>query len=156
MSVEQSTAIQRKTRSELAVKERHRQALELRLAGNTFQEIADALGYKSKHGAFDAVGGALKEIIREPAEDLRKLELQRLDALHGALWASAVKGDPVSVAGCCGLANPAASCWGWTCPKARKPGKSGQWCGCSLDINCRTRRQSRMLSLLCENTARVT
>ena len=38
---EQQTAIQKVTRNKLAVRERQRQALELRLAGKTFQVIAD-------------------------------------------------------------------------------------------------------------------
>ena len=100
MSGEQTAAIQKVTKTKLAIRERQKTALELRLAGKTFREIAAELGYQSPHGAFDAVGGALKEVTREPAEDLRKMELQRLDALHAALWPAAIKGDPVSVAGC--------------------------------------------------------
>lgn len=99
MNTEQQTAIQRKTRNRLAIRERQKTALELRLAGKTYREIAAALGYKSPHGAYDAVTGALAEVTREPAEELRKMELARLDALHAALWPAAIQGDPVSVAG---------------------------------------------------------
>ena len=96
MSEEQKTAIQRVTRQRLAIRERQRQALELRLSGLTFQGIADALGYKSKHGSFRAVETALAEITREPAESLRTMELQRLDGMFAGFWPKAQQGDPVA------------------------------------------------------------
>ena len=93
-------AIQRVTRSRLALRERQRQALELRKAGETYQQIADALGYKSKCGAYKAVEGALREVIREPAEAVRELELQRLDAMLAALWPLMQTGNIQALAGC--------------------------------------------------------
>src|ERR1700722_4049700 len=81
-NTEQIAAIQRVTQSKLALRQRQRQALELRKAGETYRQIADALGYKSKCGAYKAVDGALREVTREPAEAVRELELQRLDELY--------------------------------------------------------------------------
>ena len=49
MSGEQTTAIQRATRGKLALRERQRQALELRLADQTYQQIADALEIGRAH-----------------------------------------------------------------------------------------------------------
>ena len=43
--------------------------------GATFQQIADQLGYRSASGAFNAVKAALKATLREPAKELRELEL---------------------------------------------------------------------------------
>ena len=96
----QTTAITRATRSRLALRERQRRALELRLAGHTYQQIADALGSKSKCGAYKAVEGALREVTREPAEAVRELELQRLDAMLAALWPQMQKSDIQALAGC--------------------------------------------------------
>lgn len=61
-------------------------ALELRLAGRPYREIADCLGYTSVSGAFAAVEKALHEHAAVPADDLLYLELARLDALLAAYW----------------------------------------------------------------------
>ena len=99
-NTEQTTAIQRVTQTKLALRQRQRLALERRLAGETYQQIADALGYKSKCGAYKAVEGALREVTREPAEAVRELELQRLDAMLATLWPLMQKGDIQALAGC--------------------------------------------------------
>lgn len=77
--------------------ERQRQALELRKAGKGFQAIADQLGYSDASGAYRAVTAALQKTLQEPADDLRRMELERLDALHGVLWAQAQDGDQGAV-----------------------------------------------------------
>ncbi|WP_327132001.1 hypothetical protein OG311_13505 [Streptomyces sp. NBC_01343] len=59
---------------------RDAEAAELKTQGLSYQAIADRLGYASKSGAWEAVRRALKAIVEEPAENLRQLELQRLDA----------------------------------------------------------------------------
>ncbi len=61
-------------------------ALELRLAGKGYQAIADELRYKSPASAFKAVQRALKATLQEPADELRRLELSRLDELFDSLW----------------------------------------------------------------------
>lgn len=73
--------------------ERQRQALELRKAGASFEAIADRLGYGSKSGAYQAVMSAIKRTLREPADEVRELEEQRLDALLLAIWPQATKGN---------------------------------------------------------------
>lgn len=78
---------------------RRRKALQLRMAGANFQQIADtptdpANGdmrpmYSSRQRAHEAVTTALKEIQKEihgDAKELRTLELARLDSLLVALW----------------------------------------------------------------------
>jgi hypothetical protein len=65
---------------------RHLQALELRKAGATYQAIADQLGYANAQGAHKAVASALKATLREAAEDVRELELTRLDTMLLGLW----------------------------------------------------------------------
>ena len=73
--------------------ERQLKALELRKAGVGYDEIAKALGFKWKSGAFAAVKRALKEVKREPCQELIVLEAERLDKMQTALWAKAIRGD---------------------------------------------------------------
>ena len=73
--------------------ERQLKALELRKAGVAYEEIARALGFKWKSGAFAAVKRALKEVKREPCQELIVLEAERLDKMQTALWAKAIRGD---------------------------------------------------------------
>jgi hypothetical protein len=77
--------------------ERQAKALELRKAGHTFEEIAQFLGYKGFEGAYKAVKAGLKRVCREPAEEVRTLELARLDKLLTVLWPKAITGDPESI-----------------------------------------------------------
>jgi len=73
----------------LAVVERQRQALELRRAGVGFDQIAQQLGYEDRSGAYRAVVAGLKKTLQEPADELRELELSRLDQLLLAVWTAA-------------------------------------------------------------------
>jgi hypothetical protein len=61
-------------------------ALELRKAGKSLQEIADIMGYATRDGPSKLILRALEESVREPREELRELELQRLDAMWSTLW----------------------------------------------------------------------
>ena len=73
--------------------DRQLKALELRKAGVGYDEIAKALGFKWRSGAFAAVKRALKEVKREPCQALITLEAERLDKMQTALWAKAIRGD---------------------------------------------------------------
>ena len=66
--------------------DRQIKALELRASGMRYQDIADKLGYKTPGGAYKAVKSALIKTLREPADELRNLEVERLDALLIDLW----------------------------------------------------------------------
>lgn len=81
----------------IAVDEKQIQALNLRKAGATFAEIAAELGYSSPSGAYEAVKAALEKAFSEPAEELRQLELARLDEMQAGLWEGAIAGDPDAV-----------------------------------------------------------
>lgn len=59
--------------------ERDADAARLRTKGYTYQQIGDQLGM-TKAAAHKACQRALSDIVREPAEDLLKVELDRLDA----------------------------------------------------------------------------
>lgn len=62
------------------------QALELRKAGQSYTAIAQALGYRARVGAYKAVMAALKKTLQEPADELRKVEVERLDDMLGEMW----------------------------------------------------------------------
>ena len=61
--------------------QRDAQALELRAAGATYRQIAQRLGV-SVSTAHECVTRGLDRTRREPAEQLRELELERLDRLQ--------------------------------------------------------------------------
>ena len=73
------------------------QALELRRAGLTYDVIAERLGFSNRGSAYREVKNALKRTLQEPADELRTLEVDRLDRLQTALWANAMRGDNHSV-----------------------------------------------------------
>ncbi|WP_413102228.1 helix-turn-helix domain-containing protein [Streptomyces sp. Inha503] len=60
---------------------RDAEAARLRARGMTYRTIAAELGM-DVHSVHDAVKRALKEIVQEPAEDVRRMELERLDFLY--------------------------------------------------------------------------
>lgn len=64
--------------------ERDAEACRLRSAGLTYPQIAAELGYGSSGRAYEGVQRALLSIVQEPAEELRKLELDRLDEMWRA------------------------------------------------------------------------
>lgn len=70
----------------IRAKERQKQALELRLAGVTFEAIAEAVGFRSKQAAHDSVTRALRGLPEAAAKDLRELDLKRLDAMYQRIW----------------------------------------------------------------------
>lgn len=82
----------------LSAQAKQLQALELRRQGQTFEEIAKRVGYADRAAAHKAVMTALRTALREPAEAVRELELQRLDAVIVAMWPGMTAGDPKSAA----------------------------------------------------------
>ena len=72
--------------------ERVVQAIELRKAGNTFVMIGNALGVSGPR-AYQMVTEGLRATLCEPAEELKKLEVERLDHMLTAIWPQAQNGD---------------------------------------------------------------
>lgn len=87
---QQSTSIkdrQAENRAEeVALAEKEAQAINLRRAGATYEDIARQVGYSDPSGAYRAVQRVLRRTIQEPADDLRTLEGQRLERLMMAVW----------------------------------------------------------------------
>lgn len=90
-----------KTKPEtIEAKMRAAKALELRMEGKAFDAIAEEAGYNSRQAAYDAVKRALTAIVREPAEELIRLDLERLDVLWGIQYLNAQAGDVQAMAAC--------------------------------------------------------
>jgi hypothetical protein len=78
--------------------ERNQRALELHLAGATYERIAQVLGFASKATAHKAVKDALAaRPLPEEGEDPATVELARLDAMLVGLWPQARKGNVAAV-----------------------------------------------------------
>jgi methylphosphotriester-DNA--protein-cysteine methyltransferase len=74
--------VERATPAKIAGAERQRKALVLRMAGATFQAIADALGYGNRSSATDAITRALRDTTpKELTDEVRRIENERLDRL---------------------------------------------------------------------------
>ena len=73
----------------------HRTAVDMRAKGHTYQQIADACGV-SMSAAYKAVCTYLEQtraIAREAAEDVKRIELDRLDRMLAAVAPKAEDGD---------------------------------------------------------------
>lgn len=78
--------------------DRRAKALELHLAGASYQTIADQLGYASKASAHKIVQQALDELgTPDVSEGGASTELARLDAMLTGLWPKARRGDVAAV-----------------------------------------------------------
>jgi ribosomal protein S7 len=79
--------------------EKRRRALQLRIGGATFEQIATQIGYPGqRHRAYKIVNEAIREIYREPAEELVQIECARLDAMLLGLWTRARSGEERAIA----------------------------------------------------------
>lgn len=77
----------------IRARERQAQALELRKAGMTYKQIAEALGYKAVSGAENAVKSAIERLGMEAAKDVVLLDLVRLDEFQTRCTAALREGD---------------------------------------------------------------
>lgn len=68
----------------LTTAQRDAEAARLRTQGWTYQRIADRLDFKQRADAYNAVKRVLDATVREAGEDIRALELERLDRLEAA------------------------------------------------------------------------
>jgi hypothetical protein len=68
-------------------------AVELVRQGKTYDQIAAAVGFANRGTAHKVVTKALSERLIDGIDDLRHIELARLDALQAALWPRVEKGE---------------------------------------------------------------
>lgn len=83
----------RPTARNIELCERERRALMLRKQGCTFDEIAEQLGLSNRSRARQVIIRAMDRLVREPVEELRELEAQRLDELQQVWWLPAMSGN---------------------------------------------------------------
>lgn len=79
---------------------RRARAIELATQGFTYQQIADELGYAHRGTVHRIVQRALESRLTEGVEQLRQVEVARLDALQAGLWEAAMAGDAAAVGAC--------------------------------------------------------
>lgn len=102
-------------------------AMELRMEGLPFTEIARQVGYNSQQAAHDAVKRALLRTEREPADRLRELELARLDVLWQAQFMIAQVGDVQALSACLRIMERRAKLIGLDAPERKEvTGKDGE------------------------------
>ena len=71
-------------------------ALEYRKMGLNYSQIAEKMELNSAQAAWYMVEAALKRTLQEAADDVRKLELERLDAMFIPVYGNALRGDLAS------------------------------------------------------------
>ena len=84
------------TRRDEARRKRIR-VLQLRAAGESFDAIAQQVGYQSRGNAHRAYEQAMGEVTVAGVTEMRKLENERLDTLLLAVWSAAKRGDVAAV-----------------------------------------------------------
>jgi hypothetical protein len=75
----------------ITARQREARALDLRQGGATYAQIGRQLGCCESR-AWRIVQRALRRVVADPLEELRRLEALRLDALHMAMWPHAMAG----------------------------------------------------------------
>ena len=104
----------------LAVREKGRQAINLRMSGATIKQIANQLGYASESGAYKALMRELKETTQEMGESTeagRQRELRRLDQMLFPIWNSVRAGDQQAINTALRIQERRASLLGLDAPK---------------------------------------
>jgi hypothetical protein len=77
----------------LEAKMRQARALDMRVAGFQYPDIAEELGYRNKGSAYKAVMAGLKAMMQEPANELRRMEIARLDEAIRVLYPPVLRGS---------------------------------------------------------------
>lgn len=73
------------------------EAVRLKTAGCTYEQIAAELGYANRGTVHRIVSEALQARETDSIDLLRQVELDRLDALQLSLWPRAMAGDVPAV-----------------------------------------------------------
>src|SRR4051794_8376994 len=72
-------------------------AVELLVKGRSYEQIAREVGFSHRGSAHRAVHKALAEREVEAVDDMRMVELARLDQLQATLWPTAMEGDLAAI-----------------------------------------------------------
>ncbi len=68
-------------------------AIQLKLQGLTYQQIADELGYTSRGTVYKIIKTAQATQLTGAVEEHLDIEVSRLNALQAAVWPAAMSGD---------------------------------------------------------------
>lgn len=93
MGVRQGAAVARTSPAKMTARERQHQAVELRKAGSSFDQIAQALGYSNRSAAYKAVTAVLARWDQENTPELIALESARLDHMQRVLATRVLAGE---------------------------------------------------------------
>ncbi len=88
----------RRRQNPVLAAQRRTRAIQLVGAGQTYQQVADELGYKNRGTVYKIVHRALQAEQSQSVEMLRRLQVDRLDAMLSAVWDAASAGDLEAVA----------------------------------------------------------
>jgi len=89
--------IRRASRNRPLAAWRKARAVELAIEGRTYDQIAAEVGYANRGTAYKVVQQALRTRTLAAVDELRCLEVDRLDALQASLWPDAMAGDVSAV-----------------------------------------------------------
>ncbi len=109
---------------------RRSEAIRLKTAGCTYEQIARELGYANRGTVHRIVQQALDVREVESVDELRQLELDRLDALHASLWPQAMDGHVPSVLALLRVLDLRTRLLGLQTPSARKRTPEDSWPSC--------------------------
>lgn len=76
---------------------REHRVIELRAQGYSFHQIAEAEHYADASAASKVFKSGMAKLIRPVADEVRELELERLDKFLLALWSKIEQGDPIAI-----------------------------------------------------------
>ncbi len=79
---------------------RRSRAVELAVAGRSYQQIADELGYANRGTVHRIVHRALQRHEMDSVDALRTVEVERLDALQDGIWDRAMAGEVAAALAC--------------------------------------------------------
>lgn len=104
----------------IAAKIKASKAIELRMEGRGFENIAKELGYASRQAAHAAVVRGLQDVVREPAREYLGLELERLESMWQVPYLQALGGDLHSLAACLSIMQRRARLLGLDAPDKKE------------------------------------
>lgn len=82
--------VTQKARNKAEMMQAEKRVIQLRLAGATFREISEQLGYKDAKSAWTLYMRAMERDIKPIAAEVREEELRRLDRIMSAYWGRAL------------------------------------------------------------------
>jgi len=97
LAVEPLPPVSGQHRNRALAAQRRTRALKLIAQGQTYQQVADYLGYANRGTVHRLVSQALASQQVEAVGSLRELEGARLDALQVSLWETAMQGDLAAI-----------------------------------------------------------